>query len=474
MLAPLPQRFGAYVVHAKLATGGMGEVFLATRVGAARGTPPLVLKILLPEYAGDATFVGMFHDEARIGMRLSHPNVAAVHDIGRVGDDHYLVLEFVHGVDLRQLQHRMRLAREAFPTETVLRIGLECLQALDHAHRAKDENGRPLHLVHRDLSPENVMVSYDGDVKVLDFGIARAEGRAVVTRAGHVKGKTGYMSPEQATGLTVDGRTDLYALALVMLELISGERRFPIDGDKFEEVRLARTWTPKPPSTWDKSITPAVDAVFLKALEIDREKRYQTADEFLRDLNKALREYRSTLRVRTEALPELVLRHFPDRAEPFLENSKPEAPAAPAGPFLAYADDVSSGRLEVLFDEADAKKTGTMDILPPPAVAAPARVKPSPVVPAANPAEAATIPPDRTDSTAPSARVPAAPPNEDRTLRVENPNVRRPAPSRRVAPARMATSETPPGLRYAVLVPAVLALLAILAVAGWYVSISPR
>ena len=318
MLAGLPTKFGAYVVHVKLATGGMGEVYLATRAGAARGTPPLVLKILLPEYSGDATFVNMFHDEARIGMRLSHPNVAAVHDIGRVAEDHYLVLEYVHGVDLRQLQHRMRLRREGFPTETVLRIGLECLQALDHAHRAKDERGRPLNLVHRDLSPENIMISFDGDVKVLDFGIARAEGRAVVTRAGHVKGKTGYMAPEQAMGEKVDNRTDLYALALCMLELISGERRFPIDGDKFEEVRMARTWTPQPPSTWDKTITPAIDAVMLKALALDRADRYQNADDFLRDLNKALREYKATRRERVEQLPELLLRHFPDRAEPFL------------------------------------------------------------------------------------------------------------------------------------------------------------
>lgn len=300
----------------------MGEVFLATRKGAARGTPPLVLKILLPELHADPSFIAMLHDECRIGMQLAHPNIVGVYDVGVVDEEsHYIALEHVHGVSLRKLQRAFHAANEGFPAVLAVEITVEVLHGLHHAHNAKGPSGKPFNLVHRDLSPENVMLSFDGDTKVLDFGIAKADGRISRTAAGVVKGKAGYMAPEQAKGEPVDARADLYAVGLMLLELLVGQRRFPAKLDPREALQRAKVWTATPPSKAHVEDAP-LDAVVLKALEVSPDKRWANADEFATALFRVLREIR---REQTpESLPAAMHRLFPNMAEPFLEQMPTE------------------------------------------------------------------------------------------------------------------------------------------------------
>lgn len=319
-----PRAFGQYYLHQRLGVGGMGEVFLATRKGAARGTPPLVLKILLPEFAADPSFIAMLHDECRIGMQLAHPNIVGVYDVGSVEDTHFIALEHVHGVSVRKLQRAFHGANEGFPAVLAVEICVEVLQALHHAHRANGPSGRPFNLVHRDLSPENVMVSFDGDTKVLDFGIAKADGRISRTAAGVVKGKAGYMAPEQAKGEPVDARADLYAVGLILLELLVGQRRFPAKLDPRETLQRAKVWVATPPSRAHIEDAP-LDAVVLKALEISPDKRWASADEFATALFRVVRELR---RVNApESLPSAMHRLFPNMAEPFLQEIPSETRA---------------------------------------------------------------------------------------------------------------------------------------------------
>lgn len=341
---PQGRRFGKYLLHEKLAVGGMGELYLATTVGAAKGTPPSVLKILLPEYSSDADFVSMFHDEARLGMQLSHSNIVVVQDLGRVQDTPFLVMEYVHGENLRNVARRLIDTQEKFPPEIAVRIAIEVLHGLEYAHNAADSRGRPINLVHRDLSPDNVMLSFDGDVKILDFGIAKAEGRATQTQFGILKGKAQYMAPEQALGQGVDGRTDLYAVGLVLLEVITGERRFAAETDPIQQIRDARTWCPTEPSANDPSLPVELDAILLKSMQIEPRRRFQRASEFAAALTSLLKS--GSLQRNGENLPRLMRRLYPDRAEPFLlfeEDSSaprtdtrdsPPPPAAPSEPSI--------------------------------------------------------------------------------------------------------------------------------------------
>ncbi len=305
-----PIRFGRYDLHERLAVGGMGELFLARLHGATRETPPVVLKILLVDYRNNADFVKMFQDEARIGMQLAHPNIVGVQESGEAEGTPFIVLEYVEGENMRNVLRALTDRRERLPAELAVKVGIDMLLALDHAHRAKDEKGRPLNLVHRDLSPDNVLIGWDGTVKILDFGIAKAEGRATRTQFGVLKGKAQYMAPEQALGGEVDARSDLYAVALVVLEAITGEKRFDFD-DAVKQIVEARSWKPYGPSERDRTLPVELDAILLKALQVDPARRWQTADEFAAALTRILRS--GTMPRAKESLPSLLRRVFDRR-----------------------------------------------------------------------------------------------------------------------------------------------------------------
>nr|MBA2320911.1 serine/threonine protein kinase [Deltaproteobacteria bacterium] len=222
-----PAPYASYMLLERLGTGGMSEVDLARRSVSGAGYVRLVvIKRIKADRTGDSSFVRMFKDEARITSELDHGNIGRVYDFGKEGDEYYLVLEYVPGVDLRQLISELAERKQRVPLRIALGILVRVLDALEHAHTKRDALGRPMSVVHRDVNPRNVMLSVRGDVKLIDFGVAFAEDRLERTRTDHVKGKFSYMAPEQISGEKVDHRADLYAVGLTLNELLTGQGTF--------------------------------------------------------------------------------------------------------------------------------------------------------------------------------------------------------------------------------------------------------
>ncbi|OJH36670.1 serine/threonine-protein kinase [Cystobacter ferrugineus] len=289
-MAPNAARdFGRYELVSKLASGGMAVTYRATMKGAAGVTKPVVIKQILPHFADDPAFVEMFISEARVAAALTHGNIAQVFDFGEIDGHYFLAMEFVHGQPLSKLLRRaQRAGLPSMPIPLALYIASQICDGLDYAHRHLDENGEPLGLVHRDVSPDNVLISYEGQVKVIDFGIAKAtslvEGS---TSPGTVKGKYPYFSTEQARGeQDLDARSDTFAVGVVLYEMLCGRR--PYDGDFVAVLpRLLAGDYPKP-STHNPSITPEVELVIATAMALEREQRYPTAQAFAEALREQL------------------------------------------------------------------------------------------------------------------------------------------------------------------------------------------
>ncbi len=232
---------GPYVIERRLATGGMAEVFVAKRVGPHGFFKRVALKRILPQYARDPDFVTMFIGEARLAARLEHPNVVQVFDFGELGGELFLAMELVDGSNVNRLLRAVAVREEAVPLDLALHIASQTAHALAYAHRARDEEGRPLGIVHRDVSPANILLTHTGHVKLSDFGIARVDGRASRTDDGHVRGKLGYMSPEQVTGRDLDGRSDVFTLATVLAEMLIGQPLFGHGNDLDILLRIRDT-----------------------------------------------------------------------------------------------------------------------------------------------------------------------------------------------------------------------------------------
>lgn len=232
------QAFGKYQLISRVGAGGMAEVFLARSFGAEGLEKQVVIKRIRPEYAQQPRFVSMFIDEAKIAVSLNHPNVAQVYEFGRVGEDFYLAMEYVDGHDLGQLVAAAGRAGTPVPVADAVYIAIEVAKALDYAHRKQDAYGRALEIVHRDVSPQNVLISRDGSVKLVDFGIAKAAGQTQLET--ELKGKYSYMSPEQARGKPVDGRSDLFSLGIVLWEMLAGESLFPYQGTGKDTLSLVK------------------------------------------------------------------------------------------------------------------------------------------------------------------------------------------------------------------------------------------
>ncbi|MEZ4287105.1 MAG: serine/threonine-protein kinase [Polyangiales bacterium] len=220
-----PKPMGPYSIERRLATGGMAEVFVAQRQGMHGFSKRVAIKRILPQFAEDPDFVWMFIDEARLAARLEHPNIVQVFDFGRLGDDLVLVMEFVDGANVSRLL-RASGKSETIPWDVVLHIAYQTAQALIYAHNARDDRGELLHFVHRDVSPANILLTRTGHVKLTDFGIATVRSRAPTTEDGQVRGKLGYMSPEQVLGKELTGKSDVFTLSTVVAELLIGEPLF--------------------------------------------------------------------------------------------------------------------------------------------------------------------------------------------------------------------------------------------------------
>lgn len=276
---------GRYVLYDEIAAGGMATVHLGRLMGAAGFSRTVAIKRLHEGLVRDPDFASMFMDEARLAARIRHPNVVSVLDVVNEGAELFLVMDYVQGETLSRLVRAVRPG--VMPPRITCTIMAGVLHGLHAAHEATTEHGEPLHIVHRDVSPQNVMVGTDGVGRVLDFGVAKAAHRAQTTRDGTVKGKISYMAPEQLLSENVDRRADLYACAVVVWEALSGERLF--DGDN--QGRIVRKILDEevpPPSTKVAGLRVAIDAAVMKGLEKDPKKRWQTAREFAAALERAM------------------------------------------------------------------------------------------------------------------------------------------------------------------------------------------
>jgi serine/threonine protein kinase len=280
------RHYGKYEVLCRLAVGGMAEIFL----GFARSGPfvnrPVVLKNILPEQREDPVALQMLLDEARVTATLSHANIAQVVDLERAGEDVLMVIEFIQGANVEEIVEAWTKQGEAVPLGYALTAIREAAQGLAHAHLHKDQKGQVQPIVHRDVTPRNIMTGFDGATKMLDFGIARAMGAQRRTVAGMVRGTTAYMSPEQAVGKDLDPRSDLFSLGIIFHELLTGQRLF-YRGNPGAEMAAVYEAEIVPPSRVNRRVPKQLDAVVMKALERNRDKRYQSAVDLIRELSLA-------------------------------------------------------------------------------------------------------------------------------------------------------------------------------------------
>ncbi len=270
------ETYGRYQLLKKLATGGMAQIYLARQLGPEGFEKLLVVKRILPHLAENEEFITMFLDEARIAARLNHPNVVQIFDLGAQDDSFFIAMEYIHGEDARRVWKQAERLGTMIPQALICRMIIEACTGLDYAHKKTDQSGRPLNIVHRDISPQNLLVSFEGGVKIVDFGIAKAADQATVTRSGVLKGKYSYMSPEQAAGVLVDHRTDIFALGVVLYELLTGARLFKRATD-IQTLNAVTECIVPPPSSANPDIPPELDAIVMKALSKDRTQRYQEA-----------------------------------------------------------------------------------------------------------------------------------------------------------------------------------------------------
>lgn len=286
----MSERFGKYELVRHLATGGMGEVFLARQLGPAGFARTVVVKRLLPHLARDQAFVEMFLNEARVASLLSHPNVAQILELGEAGGTYFIVMEFVHGASLQRVERTLASMDRVLHPGLAVRVLIQALRGLEYAHALRLE-GRPAPVIHRDLSPDNLLIGFDGVTRVIDFGIARAAGTESTTRTGTVKGKFAYMPPERfeaARTREVDPRADVYAMGVVAYEALGGARPFRGSGDA-ELVGAILRGQPRPLDELNPSVPPALAQLVARALAQQPGERFQSAGVFADALEAWLR-----------------------------------------------------------------------------------------------------------------------------------------------------------------------------------------
>jgi eukaryotic-like serine/threonine-protein kinase len=288
--APLPSRFGKYTLLHRLAVGGMAEIFLARQAGLEGFEKTLVIKRILPSLSRAEGFVTMFLNEARLASQLTHPNIVQIHELGRIGESYFIAMEYIFGRDMARIIPKAAALGIPFPQVYALKIVASVCEGLYYAHQKTDAWGNPLHIVHRDVTPENIFVSFDGMVKVLDFGIAKARGQVGQTQVGEIKGKLAYLSPEQCLGEPLDQRSDVFSLGVVLYEWLTGFKLFTGDS----EVAVLKSITDGKiygPSYFKPDIPPAVEQVVMRALEKARERRYPSAWDMQRDLERVIDQF---------------------------------------------------------------------------------------------------------------------------------------------------------------------------------------
>lgn len=309
-----PRQFGRYELLERIAMGGMAEVFLARSFGVEGFEKRLVIKRILPDLALNPRFVSMFVHEAKLSVYLNHPNIVQVYDLGKVAEDHFIAMEYIHGRDLTQTLRVLRRNDERLPAATAASIAAGIARGLGYAHARTAPDGRPLHIVHRDVSPHNIVISFEGEVKLVDFGIARLVGETAAEndRGGRPGGgKFAYMSPEQAQGWAVDARSDLFSLGVVLYEMLAGRRLFA-DADPDNKLRQVIECIIPDVRQHNPEVPEGLRAILTRALQRDPADRYPTAAQFEEDLRAFL--YDSGARHDPAPLRAFMQRLFPEEA----------------------------------------------------------------------------------------------------------------------------------------------------------------
>jgi len=288
-----PTKFGKYTLIDRIAVGGMAEIFLARQAGLEGFEKTIVIKRIRPHLSKQTSFVKMFLNEAKLAAQLNHPNIVQIYDLGKISESYFIAMEYIFGRDMRRIIPKADSMGIPFPMVYALKIASSVCEGLYYAHQKVDLYGNPLNIVHRDVTPENIFVSFDGTVKVLDFGIAKAANQIEQTRAGEIKGKLSYMSPEQCMGKALDCRSDIFSLGVVLYEWLTGFKLFTGES----EVAILKSITEGKiyaPSYFKSDIPEAVEAILMRALDKDRDRRYQTAWDMQYDLDQFLSQYEFT------------------------------------------------------------------------------------------------------------------------------------------------------------------------------------
>lgn len=347
------ESFGRYVLLKKVARGGMAEIILAKQLGLAGFEKLVVVKRILPEYAAQPEFRTMFLDEARLAASLTHPNVVQVYDLGAVDSSLYMAMEFVAGHDLLQIIRAARKVGKQLPLPVVLRIVCDACDGLHYAHTRTDLRGMPLRMVHRDVSPSNILVSYEGVAKLADFGIAKAASRVSKTEAGTVKGKFAYMAPEQITARDIDHRADLFSLGVVLYESLTLVRLFKRDTE-LAIMKVVLEGVVSPPSSVRPEIPRALDKIVERCLAKRPEDRFGTALEFRLSLQQVLVALGGATQGDVEALMD---DHFYSERRAYLRFLESLPSSNP------LTDELSFGQLEVTGTGADSATGSSLDNL---------------------------------------------------------------------------------------------------------------
>ena len=315
-----PATFGKYELLKKVGLGGMAELFLARQSGIEGFEKLIVIKRILPHLADSGEFIQMFLNEARLAARLNHPNVVQIYDLGRVAGTYFIAMEYINGVDLSRVLKKERKAKRFIPTEHAVKMMSYVCEALTYAHNHTDVRGKPLCIVHRDISPHNVLVAFDGGVKLTDFGIAKAATQATKTKAGTLKGKYYYMSPEQCLGRKVDNRSDLFSAGILLYQLMTG--RLPFRGDsEFSVLHAIVHDAPRPPSVHREDFPAGLYPILERSMAKHPEDRYKNALQMQMALEKFLMEHK--LVSNTTLIGQYVQSLFPEVLEA-MKKANPE------------------------------------------------------------------------------------------------------------------------------------------------------
>jgi len=323
-----PVRFGKYLLMEKLATGGMAQLFRAKIIGVQGFEKFIAIKQILPHLAEEKDLISSFIDEAKLAALLNHQNVVQIYDFGNVEDSYFITMEYLFGKDLRMIANKSKEKGLPLRLENCLYITSRICSGLDYAHKLKDFQGKPLNIIHRDISPQNVIITYEGDVKIVDFGIAKARSQSTITQVGMIKGKVAYMSPEQAAGKTIDHRSDIFPTGILLYEMLSGKRMFT--GDTLQILAKVRRAEFEPPEAAIVDLPPKLYRILNLALAKEPEQRYQSCGEILADLEECMFELslRPTARGLAQYMKELFKEDI--AAEEQVMREAAEAAAAPA------------------------------------------------------------------------------------------------------------------------------------------------